>query len=114
MEQHAVISAFLDNERFNPQALVDALADPAGRGLLIDLIALRSITQPDETVVATAASRTRPFVIARFAIAVAILIAAVGTGYQFGRRPSEGAGAAPAPTHVVKAAEWQEVPVSTR
>lgn len=114
MEQHAVISAFLDNEPFDPQALVDALADPAGRGLLVDLIALRHITQPDETVVARAASRSRTPLVARFAIVAAILIAGAVTGYQLGRRPNNDAGVAPAPTHVVKATEWQEVPVVTR
>src|SRR5258705_10410622 len=38
---HEVISAFLDDEPFEPQALADALADPAGRGLLIDFVFLR-------------------------------------------------------------------------
>jgi negative regulator of sigma E activity len=114
MEQHEVISAFLDNEPFEPQALVDALADPVGRGLLIDMIALRSITQPDAVLVAKAASRARAPFVARFAIAAAILAAAVVTGYQFGRRPNGDAGAAPAPTQVVKTTEWQEVPLSAQ
>ena len=45
---HEVISAFLDDEPFDPQELSDALSDPAGRALLIDLIALRRIVQPTD------------------------------------------------------------------
>ena len=47
-DTHAVISAFLDDEPFDPVALADALSDPAGRALLIDLLALRHIVQPEE------------------------------------------------------------------
>ena len=42
-DTHAVISAFLDDEAFEPVALAEALSDPAGRALLIDLLALRRI-----------------------------------------------------------------------
>ena len=43
MTNHEVISAFLDNEPFDPQALAAALADPDGREWLLDLVALRAI-----------------------------------------------------------------------
>jgi len=42
-----VISTFLDDEPFNSIELVEALSEPAGRDLLIDLIALRHLTQTD-------------------------------------------------------------------
>jgi len=45
---HDVISAFLDNEPFDSQELAGALASPEGRDLLLDLIALRAIVQPEE------------------------------------------------------------------
>ena len=42
-----VISAFLDDEPFDSNKLTEALSDPAGRTLLIDLIALRHLVQPE-------------------------------------------------------------------
>lgn len=47
MANHEVISAFLDNEPFEPSALGAALADPEGRELLLDLLALRSLVSDD-------------------------------------------------------------------
>ena len=47
--QHEVISAFLDDEPFDSEELVGALSDPAGRALLIDLVALRRIVQPTDS-----------------------------------------------------------------
>jgi hypothetical protein len=47
MTNHEVISAFLDNEPFEAAALGAALADPEGRELLLDLIALRSLVNDD-------------------------------------------------------------------
>jgi hypothetical protein len=38
---HEVISDFLDGDTFEPRALGEALADPAGRELLIDFVILR-------------------------------------------------------------------------
>ena len=46
-DTHEVISAFLDDERFDSTVLVEALSEPAGRDLLIDLIALRHLAQTD-------------------------------------------------------------------
>jgi hypothetical protein len=47
-ETHEVISAFLDDEPFDASRLVEALSDPAGRDLLIDLIALRHLVEADD------------------------------------------------------------------
>ena len=47
---HEVISDFLDGEAFEPRALGEALADPAGRDLLIDFVVLRYAAQADERV----------------------------------------------------------------
>jgi hypothetical protein len=55
---HAVLSAFLDNEPFNAAELGDALAAPGGRELFIDLIALRHLVQDDPAVLAPAPART--------------------------------------------------------
>ena len=45
---HEVISDFLDGEAFEPRALGEALADPAGRELLIDFVVLRYAAQADD------------------------------------------------------------------
>ena len=47
---HEVVSAFLDDQPFEPEELAEALDDPAGRTLLIDLIVLRRIVQPTDAV----------------------------------------------------------------
>jgi hypothetical protein len=59
---HDVISALLDDEPFDPEELREALDDPAGRALLIDLVALRRIVQPRDVasaLVAPGAARHR-------------------------------------------------------
>lgn len=50
MTNHEVISDFLDNEPFEPQALAAALAAPEGRELLLDLVALRALVADDPAV----------------------------------------------------------------
>lgn len=57
MANHEVISDFLDNEPFDPAALGAALADPDGRELLLDLLALRTLVADDA--VAAPAPRRR-------------------------------------------------------
>ena len=47
IDTHDVISAFLDDERFEANALVEALSQPEGRAILIDLIALRHLTRAE-------------------------------------------------------------------
>jgi hypothetical protein len=101
---HDVISALLDNEPFDPQELVAALSEPAGRALLIDLVALRHIVQPSDAAPpigrATVVRQRRwPLL----AAAAAMLIALAG-GYAAGIRQAVDtpAGAPPA-TRVVQA-----------
>lgn len=117
---HEVISAFLDNEPFDPQELSAALATAEGRDLLLDLIALGSVVQPSEQA-RTVVTGRRPMWI--LASAAAVLIALV-SGYQFGRnsdgatQPAAGTPmsvAAPAPTTVLKfeqGVNWTESPRS--
>jgi hypothetical protein len=47
MDTHEVVSAFLDDEPFDPADLAAALADPAGRQLLLDLVALRTLVREE-------------------------------------------------------------------
>jgi hypothetical protein len=107
MNTHEVVSAFLDNEPFDPDVLEQALADPAGRKMLLDLIALRHVVREDPTLVPkTPAARTSRL---RLVIAAAAVIVALFGGYRLGER--HGAGAAnepPTPTRVVPATgQWR-------
>jgi hypothetical protein len=109
---HEVISDFLDGEAFEPRALGEALADPAGRELLIDFVVLRyaamaAMTHADE--VATRAevpARRSP---SRLLLAAAAVFVALLGGYQFGQRTAVSEPAqAPDATRVVQV-DWQRV-----
>ena len=108
---YEVISAFLDNEPFEPQALADALADPAGRDLLIDFVLLRHVAQPQEpaglVAVVPPPRSKRPFYLAA---AAAVVVALLG-GYQLGQRQStEESLRPPAATRVVQSEPvWQQL-----
>jgi hypothetical protein len=107
-EIHDVISAFLDDEPFDPNHLAQALSDPGGRALLIDLLALRHLTQPRKhEVFERHAKRGGP----RALLAVAAVLAAMVGGYLVGQRQSYASTEAPAATRVVDAAAaWQPLP----
>lgn len=108
---HEVISAFLDDEPFEPQALADALADPAGRDLLIDFVLLRHVAQPQESAAVTPRvpplRSKRPFYLAA---AAAVVVALLG-GYQLGQRQAtDESPRPPQATRVVQSAPvWQEL-----
>jgi len=101
-----VISAFIDNEPFDPVELRDALATPEGRDELLDLIALRAVVQPTEPTVPAAAPRVRS--IARWTLAAAAAAVLVIGGYTVGRStppdewPSSASVTAPEPTSVFR------------
>jgi hypothetical protein len=108
-DTHEVISAFLDDEPFDAAALAQALSAPAGRDLLIELVALRHLAQPDATPVrAVAPHRTRPAL--RALVAVAAMLVALVAGYAVGdRRAAQDHPNLPSPTRVVEATAWQPV-----
>jgi hypothetical protein len=109
-DTHEVISAFLDDEPFEPRELVAALSDPAGRELLIDLMALRHLAQTNGSASAIAHKPRRP-VIGALLAAAAVLVALVG-GYMAGQRRTDDAfSTVPAATRVVETSTaWQPVP----
>jgi hypothetical protein len=103
---HGVISDFLDGEAFEPHALGEALADPAGRDLLIDFVVLRYAAQADDPVMV--AKPPARWSRNRFLLpAAAVLVALVG-GYQLGHRQAGPDSTPPAATRVV-AVDWQSV-----
>jgi hypothetical protein len=109
--RHDVISAFLDDERFDASELADALSDPEGRGLLLDLVALRHVVQPERKEV-MAVSEQRAARSVRLALAAAAVVVALVGGYAMGQRRADVASFdAPAATRVVEAGgAWQDVP----
>jgi hypothetical protein len=84
---HDVISAFIDDEAFDAGELGLALADPEGRALLLDLVALRSLVQPAPTAPARSVAATRSPITPMRALAMAAaLLLAIGGGYVGGHR----------------------------
>jgi hypothetical protein len=78
MDTHDVVSAFLDDEPFEPADLARALADPHGRQLLLDLVALRTLVR-EEPIAATpraAATVSRPTWIAVGFLAASVMFGA--------------------------------------
>lgn len=107
------ITAFIDNEPFDPQALRDALATPEGRDELLDLIALRGLVQPVEVVTA-AAPIHRPSPLKWVVAAAAAVVLMLG-GYGVGRSTADESRAqqsaqvtAPAPTAVAAFENWND------
>ena len=106
-DTHEVISAFLDDEPFDPRQLAQALSEPDGRTLLIDLLALRHVMQPGKEAASFERQGKRAGL--RALMAVAALVVALVGGYFVGERRGEIARAeAPAATRVIDApAAWQ-------
>jgi hypothetical protein len=106
-----VISAFLDNEPFDPVSLSDALATPTGRDLLLDLIALRHLAQPEDSRVAAVVGRPKRGRL-RLALAAATLLITLSGGYVIGeRRATHASLKPPPPTQVLNLsdAKWEDV-----
>ena len=104
MDTHEVLSAFLDNEDFDAGELARALAQPGGRELLLDLVALRTLVQDDGTVAAAQVKITAPS--ARKWVAVGFLAASIvfGAGAAWLLPPllqQQGADVPPRPDRVV-------------
>jgi hypothetical protein len=109
-ERHEVISAFLDDEPFDASVLMQALGEPGGRQLLIDLVALRHLVLADGQDAAIVTRRPRRAVLPALVAAAAVVVALVG-GYVAGERRGQlGTLEPPAATRVVDApSEWQVV-----
>ena len=101
---HEVISAFLDDEPFDLEELANALSDPDGRELLIELVALHRLVQPAEDVPPSGVARPVRRSGWRLAAMAAALCLAIGGGYLVGERQSAtDSPEAPPPSRVVQA-----------
>jgi hypothetical protein len=108
---HEVISAFLDDEPFEPQALVNALADPAGRELLIDLIAVRGLAKLESASPTALLLPPRRSSRLYVALASAAVVVALVGGYRLGQLKGGVDASPPAATVVVEGSDWQPIPV---
>lgn len=104
---HDVISDFLDGEAFDPVALGESLADPAGRDLLIDFVILRYAARAEAPVAEDHRPRRSSH---RRLAAVAAGILALAGAYLLGQRHDRQLDSRPPePTSVIEAARWQPV-----
>lgn len=104
MDNHDVISAFLDSEPFDAVELARALADPDGRELLIDLVAVRALVRDESggaPIVATAAPVSRPAWIAVGFLAASVVFGAGAAWLLPPLLQQRHADAPPRPDHVV-------------
>jgi hypothetical protein len=119
---YEAIDAFTDGERVEPDRLDRALADPAGRAYLIDLLVLRGLlSEPQVMSIAApaAASPARRRVTGLFAIAAsALLLVASGLGgFVAGHRVAATfaqPAAPPAPERIVLPDTQISAPAPTR
>jgi hypothetical protein len=109
-ERHEVISAFLDDEPFDPSELAEALSEPAGRALLLDFLAMRHLVQPRGHQAPAAFGQQRRRAPLKALIAAAAVFVALAGGYFVGQRSGVARSEAPPATRVADApAAWQEV-----
>lgn len=83
-ERYAVLSALIDRERVDPDALAAALEDPAGRDELVDFVRLRNrlgdeLADDEPAVRLHAPSRAKTW-LARAAIVLVSLMAGTAAG----------------------------------
>ena len=102
--KYAAISDFLDGEAFDAHAVNEALADPAGRELLIDFVVLRYAARDEELSSAVVTHHSRKRV--ALAAAAALILALTG-GYQLGSRRADRDSPPPSATRVVQVPGWQ-------
>jgi hypothetical protein len=111
-ESYDVLSAFLDDEAFDPAVLAEALTSPEARQLLIDMAVMRRLVQAQDGVRSRTPQPPVQSVSRRVLVmgAAAALIAFAG-GYVAGWRSLEPSARPPAPTLTMEAAAgWETVP----
>jgi hypothetical protein len=108
-EPFAVVEAFADGERVDRDALNAALADPAGREYLLDLLALRDAVggmAPSRWSAGNRAVAPR----FRWVAAAALVVCGIGGGYFAGTRTIEARSASPNVAVVITLPEAEITP----
>jgi hypothetical protein len=111
----AVLEAFIDGERVDPEALKTALEDPAGRDYLLDLLALRDAVGrmgPGGWSAINRAPAVRRRV--RWAAAAALFVCGIGAGYTAGQRALERKPAEPSISAVLNLSTAPPAPAPTK
>ena len=109
-DTHEVISAFLDDEPFDPSQLAEALSEPDGRVLLLDLLALRHLVQPQGQQAPASFERQPRRASLKALVAVAAVFVALAGGYFVGQHAGVAPSETPPATRVADApAAWQQV-----
>ena len=109
-DTHEVISAFLDDEPFDPSQLAEALSEPDGRAFLFDFLALRHLVQPQGHQAPASFERQPRRASLKALVAVAAVFVALAGGYFVGQRGGVAPSETPPATRVDDApAAWQEV-----
>lgn len=92
-EERAVLSALIDREPVDPDALADAIEDTDGRAMLVDFVRLRlELQREDATLPTTARAGARPKRLSRlrsWRLAAAVLLPlgiGVASGWWLGER----------------------------
>jgi hypothetical protein len=112
---YAVVEAFIDGERVDPDALKTALADPAGRDCLVELLALRDAVGGMGPRRWSAMNRRSPVMRrVRWAAAAALVVCAVGAGYVAGQRTLQATPAEPNVSAVVNLGTRPAAPAPTK
>ena len=99
---HELLSALLDREPVEPEALAAALERPEARALLVDFVRLRAVLQPDGADAPVSAALPARRTPARTMLQLAAAVLLVALGALAGHRLSPGdAEPPPEPTRVV-------------
>jgi hypothetical protein len=93
MTHDEVISAFIDGEPVDPTLLADALAEPAGRQTLLDLLRLGALVAEAEADAADEAPKParkeNRFWLLAAAAALVVGLGSFGAGLQIGQQATE-------------------------
>jgi hypothetical protein len=114
-EPFGTIEAFVDGERVDPGVLKAALADPAGRDCLVELLALRDAVGGMGPTRWSAMNRMSPLMRrVRWVAAAALIVCALSVGYLAGQRTVEATPAEPNVSAVVNLATTPAAPAPTK
>jgi hypothetical protein len=117
---HGILDAFVDGEAVDPDALKQALSDPAGRDYLVDAWLLRGLVQEEIAAEVTSPQTRVSGGLRQWLIAASVAGICLVGGYFAGARyatvivPRQAAPAAPPESVTAPASQAFPVPAATR